>query len=135
MTEIALTVRYPSVGEYGEGSIPQDCYDELVGIVQNRPTAMMLTQLVNHAGREGVAFVTSGEDGVSVFDDGESEIVFAIGEDVLFPEEHEVLSLGQCIKGVIMRYYVEEGPLDDSAVHQALVDEATSESESMRAPP
>jgi len=128
MTEIALSVRYPSVGEYGSGSIPQQCQAELCSVVEKRPITIMLTQLARKAGREGVAFVTSGEDGVSVFDDGESEIVFAIGKDVLFPEEGDTVSLGQCLEGVIMSYYTEEGPPDELEVYRALLRWATSRS-------
>jgi len=126
MTELDLNVRYPDVGEYEPGSLPQACHDELRATVEEPPIAAMLAQLVQNAGREGVAFVTSSEDGVGVMDDGESELVFAMGKDVLFPGEDEE-TMGAYLKSIIMRYYMEEGPADEQLVLQALVDAAVNE--------
>jgi len=123
MSASELNVRLPRIGELGEGTVPQACYDELVAIVQDPPTSVMLTQLVRQLGREGVAFVTKGEDGITVFDDGDSEIVFAIGNDVFEDED----TIGDFLKGVVRRYYIDEGPEDDSEVMQALVGAAVEE--------
>jgi len=120
MSAPELNVRLPRIGELGEGTVPQKCYDELLDVVQDPATSLMLTQLVRQLGREGVAFVTNSEDGITVFGDGDSEIVFAIGMDVLEDEE----AIGDFLKGIVRRYYIDEGPEDDSEVVQALVNAA-----------
>jgi hypothetical protein len=122
MSVSELNVRLPQIGELGEGTVPQACYDELVAVVQDPPTSIMLTQLVRQLGREGVAFVTNSEDGITVFDDGNSEIVFALGKDVF----EDADTICDFLKGVVRRYYIDEGPEDDSDVMQALVSAVAS---------
>jgi hypothetical protein len=135
MSDSTLNVRYPDIGEYGEGSVPQACYDALCQATEDPATAVMLQQLVRKLGMEGVAFVTHGEDGVTVLDDRKygQEIVFAVGKDFLFPADELAASLQQ----IIMRYYVDEHVKtvcsgdgnahveDDAAVVQAMLENAT----------
>jgi hypothetical protein len=135
MSDYTLNVRFPAIGEYGEGSVPQACYDALCQVTADPPTAVMLGQLVRKFGMEGVAFVTNGEDGVTVLDDRThgQEIVFAVGKDFLFPPDELAASLQE----IIMRYYADEHVntvcsgdgnahvQDDAAVVQALLEKAT----------
>jgi hypothetical protein len=55
MSDYPLNVRFPAIGEYGEGSVPQACYDALCQATADPPTAVMLGQLVRQANKKGAS--------------------------------------------------------------------------------
>ena len=99
-----LSVRYPDVGPYGPGTIPESCLNEMVQAVEQPETTLMLTAIAWAYGHTSVAFVTSDEPGVRIFDDGESEAVFALGEDVFFPGD-DAMPFGEFLVLIIAAYY------------------------------
>jgi hypothetical protein len=110
---MVLNVRYPDIGPYGPGTIPQSCYNEMTQAVEQQETTLMLTAIawsVGYTGDTGVAFVTSDEPGVNIFLDGESEVVFALGEDVLFPG-NDGLPFGEFLVEIIRAYYSPDAPV------------------------
>jgi hypothetical protein len=113
--ELNLNVRIPD-------SVPREQYEELRAMVADHPTAVMLAQIAQHAGRDNVAFVGCDIEGMTVIDDeSASEVVFAIGNDVMYPDSDDE-PLGPCLQRLVMRHYVAQGPADDEVVMQALMD-------------
>jgi len=99
-----LNIRLPSVGCQEEGRVTQAVYDELLATAQDNMTMLMLSRLAGQAGHSTVAFVTYGEDGIGVMDDGDSELVLALGNDILYPEDPDE-SVSDILKGMIAHIY------------------------------
>ena len=104
-----LSVRYPDVGPYGPGTIPQSCLNEMMQAVEQPETVFMLTAIAWAYGHTSVAFVTSDDPGVRIFDDEESEVVFALGEDVFFTDGG--MPFGEFLVEIIRAYYSPDAPV------------------------
>ena len=104
-----LNVRYPEVGQYGPGKIPLACYEEMKRVVEEPETMQLLVEIAQDVGHTGVAFVTQDDPGVSIFD-GDSEVVFALGEDIFYPGINEA-PFGILLWDIIMRCHGINAPL------------------------
>lgn len=77
-----MRIRYPETG------VSDARLAEMKQVVQAPETMQMLVEIVDIAGLEGVAFVTQDDPGVIIFDE-DSDVVFALGEDVFSPGVNE----------------------------------------------
>jgi hypothetical protein len=91
-------VRYPE-----PNSVPQRCLDELCNVMDQPQVRYYMLQLLERRGRKTVVFKASGSETVhvDVSENGTDELVFGIGNDIMYSAE---VPLVEYLRYVLPRY-------------------------------